>query len=261
MENKLRKMIAIMVAVTVAGLLLLLPYRLYMRDTEVAQQHARVVSDELSNMIKLTMLTTKDVLALNPKLGLGVVYEKVEKLYKKFEENQDFQFRVVRSPIIENQYTAIKGRSPDNDQIKEVLNSGKSKSSIEGANLTYWSPIRADAQCGHCHRDLKNKKVKEGTVLGVVETTFDLTKQRSRSIRTIMEITGFLLIMIFILAFVILSVIRTSLVKPLQDLADIIRRRKTKPDTPLPLYQTPEMAGLVDALRNSDDDKPGARPL
>ena len=261
MENKIRKMIAIMVAVTVAGLLLLLPYRLYIRDTEVARQHARVVSDELSNMIKLTMLTTKDVLALNPKLGLGVVYEKVEKLYKKFEENQDFQFRVVRSPIIENQYTAVKGRSPDNENIKDVLNSGKSKSLIEGANLTYWSPIRADSQCGHCHRNLKNKKVKEGTVLGVVETSFDLTKERSRTIRTILEITGFLIIMILILAFIILSVIRNSLIIPLKELADIIRRRKTQPDTPLPRYRTPEMEGLVEALRHGDDDKPGVRPL
>ena len=261
MENKLRRMMAILVAVTMAGLLLLLPYRLYLRDTEVAQQHANVVSDELSNMIKLTMLTTKDVLALNPKLGLGVVYEKVDKLYKKFEENQDFKFRVIRSPIIENQYTAIKGRSADSEEIKSVLASGKSQSRVDGVHLTYWSPIRADDQCGHCHRDLKSKKVKSGTVLGVVETSFDLTRQRSRSIRTIIEITGFLMIMIVILALVILSVIRNSLIQPLKDLADIIRRRKTAPETPLPAYRTPEMAGLVEALRTGEDDKPGVRPL
>lgn len=261
MENKLRKMMAILVAITVMGLLLLLPYRLYLRDTEVAQQHANVVSDELSNMIKLTMLTTKDVLALNPKLGLGVVFEKVNKLYKKFEENQDFNFRVIRSPIIENQYTAIKGRSPDTDEIRAVLDSGKSQSRVDGVNLTYWSPIRADSQCGHCHRDLKNKKVKAGTVLGVVETSFDLTRQRARSIRTIVEITGFLMVMIVILAFVILWVIRSSLIQPLRDLTAIIQRRKSDPDTPLPLYQTPEMAGLVESLRRDEDDKPGTRPI
>ncbi len=261
MEKKLRKMMAILVAVTVVGLLLLLPYRLYLRDTEVARQHAGVVSEELSNMIKLTMLTTKDVLALNPKLGLGVVYEKVDKLYKKFEENPDFKFRVIRSPIVENQYTAIKGRSADNDDIRAVLSGGKARSHIDGVNLTYWSPIRAEKQCGHCHRDLNNKKVTEGTVLGVVETSFDLTGQRARSIRTIVEITGFLMIMIVILAFIILSIIRNSLIRPLQDLADIIRRRKTEPGIPLPQYQTPEMAGLVEALRTGEDDKPGTTPI
>jgi len=250
MQRKLYQTVALLVAVTVAGLLLLLPYRLYERDTGVARQHARLVSDELSNMIKLTMLTTKEIMALNPTLGLGVVIEKIEALYKKFGENQDFKFRVVRSPLIENQYTAIKGRSADNPQVTEALQTGRSTSKVEGPILTYWSPIKADSQCGHCHKDANRKPVEAGVALGVVETRFDLTPQRNRSIRTIVEITGFLLGMIVLIALAVFAIIRRHLIAPLQELTDGLERSVKQPDLPLPQYQSKEMADLIGAMEH-----------
>lgn len=248
MEKKLRIMIVFLMAITMVGLLAILPFRLYQRDTDVAKQHARLVSDELSNMIKLTMLTTKEVLNLNPDLSLGVVLEKIETLYRKFGENQDFEFRVVRSPIIENQYTRIAGRSVDNDEAKQVLATGKPVSKVEGAVLSYWSPIRADAECGHCHKDENKKRVAAGTTLGVVETVFDLTRQKERSIRTIVEITGFLLLMAVVLGLVMMAIIRRNLIKPLRDLTETLRRRGEDPSVGLPRYTTPEMADLIDAI-------------
>ncbi|MCC2111144.1 MAG: hypothetical protein KDJ16_03830, partial [Hyphomicrobiales bacterium] len=249
MEKRLLRMIAVLAALTIAGLLVLMPYRLYDRDTEVARQHARVVSDELSNMIKLTMLTTKEVLALNPNLSLGVVLEKINALYAKFGKNQDFDFRVIRSPLIENQFAVIKGRSADNTEAKQVLQSGRPESRIDGAILTYWSPIKADAECGHCHKDAEKKRVSEGTALGVVETVFDLTRERNRSIRTIIEITGFLVLMIAVMAVVAFAVIRKNLIEPLRGLVDILNLRAKDPETPLPDYASPEMRDLVSAIK------------
>ena len=255
MEKKLRIMIIFLVAITMVGLLAILPFRLYQRDTDVAKQHARLVSDELSNMIKLTMLTTKEVLNLNPNLSLGVVLEKIDTLYRKFGENQDFKFRVVRSDVIENQFTKIKGRSVDNDEAKQVFDTGKPVSKVEGAVLSYWSPIKADTECGHCHKDADRKRVAAGTTLGVVETVFDLTREKERSIRTILEITGFLFLMIVVLAIVMLAIIRRNLVNPLKDLADLIRRRNKDPNIPLPKYQTPEMADLIDAIDGGSPER------
>ena len=245
-------MIVFLAVVTMAGLLAILPYRLYQRDTDVAKQHARLVSDELANMIKLTMLTTKEVLALDPKLGLGVVIEKINALYDKFGANQDFDFRVVRSPIIEAQYTAIEGRRADNPEAQKVLQTGKPESRVDGAVLSYWSPIRADAECGHCHKDASKKRVAAGTTLGVVETVFDLTRQKDRSVRTIVEITGFLILMIVVLAVVILMIIRRNLIVPLKNLSDTLKQRRSDPNVVLPKYTTPEMVELVDAIDKQD---------
>lgn len=255
MERKLYRAIALLVATTIAGLLVLLPYRLYERDVLAAQQHARLVSDELSNMIKLTMLTTKEVMNLNPTLGLGVVLEKVEALYKKFSESQDFKFRVVRSPLIENQFTAIKGRSADNPQVTRALETGRADSKIEGAMLTYWAPIKADGQCGHCHKDANRKPVEAGATLGVVETAFDLTRQRSRSIRTIAEITGFLLVMILLMALASVLIIRKNLVQPLHELTDHLKRSASDPSLPPPSYETAEMVELIGAIEHWREGK------
>ena len=257
MQKKLIITIVLLVLVTIVGLLVLLPYRLYTRDVDVAKQHARLVSDELSNMIKLTMLTTKEVLNLNPNLGMGVVIEKINTLYKKFGEDQDFQFRVVRSSLIENQFSAVTGRSADNPQAIKTFETGKPQSHVDGAILTYWSAIKADSQCGHCHKDLNKKKVAPGTTLGVVETVFDLTRQRQRSIRTITEITGFLVAMIVIMAIVAFTVIRKNLIQPIQGLADALTRRAKDPDVVLPRFTTPEMVDLVNAIeeRNAENGK------
>lgn len=254
MEKRLLRMIAVLAALTIAGLLVLLPYRLYDRDTEVARQHAGTVSDELSNMIKLTMLTTKEVLALDPNLSLAVVLDKIESLYAKFGRNQDFDFRVIRSPLIENQFAAIAGRSADSAEAKQVLDSGRPQSRIDGAILTYWSPIAADAECGHCHKGAGRKPVAAGTTLGVVETVFDLTRERNRSIRTIVEITGFLVLMIAVMAVVAFAVVRSNLIAPLRGLIDVLNRRARDPETPLPDYASPEMRDLVSAIK----DQPGA---
>lgn len=248
MQKKLTTAIVLMVLVTIAGLLALLPYRLYSRDIDVAKQHARLVSDELSNMIKLTMLTTKEVLNLNPTLGTGIVFEKVNKLYKNFGEGQDFKFRVVRSAIIEKQHTVIKGRSADNPQVIEAFKTGKPVSSVNGTILSYWSPIKTTNECGECHKDLNRKKVTAGTTLGVVETIFDLTRQKQRSIRTIIEITGFLIVMVSLLGFLILMIIRKNLIEPIQGLSSALNRRDTYPDTVLPSFSTSEMTDLVDAI-------------
>jgi hypothetical protein len=121
MQKKLMTMIILMVLVTIAGLLVLLPFRLYSRDIDVARQHAQIVSDELSNMIKLTMLTTKEVLNLNPNLGTGIVFEKVNNLYREFGKNQSFKFRVVRSKIIENQHTIIKAYTRKRAKLPKEL--------------------------------------------------------------------------------------------------------------------------------------------
>lgn len=255
MQKKLTTAIILMVLVTIAGLLALLPYRLYTRDIDVAKQHARLVSDELSNMIKLTMLTTKEVLNLNPNLGTGIVFEKVNKLYKDFGEGQSFKFRVVRSAIIERQYTAIKGRSADNPQVIETFETGKPVSKVDGALLSYWSPIKANDECGHCHKDLNRKKVKAGTTLGVVETVFDLTRQKQRSVRTIVEITGFLIAMVSLLGFLILVIIRKNLIEPIKGLSFALNRRNTYPDTPLPEFATSEMTDLVDAIEKDKANK------
>ncbi len=259
MEKKLRIMIVFLTVIIMVGLLALLPFRLYQRDTDVAKQHARLVSDELSNMIKLTMLTTKEVLSLNPNLSLGVVLEKIDTLYQKFGENQDFEFRVVRSSIIEDQFTRIKGRGADNAESKQVLETGKPVSKVEGAMLSYWSPIRADAECGHCHKDEGKKRIAAGTTLGVVETVFDLTRQKERSIRTIIEITGFLLLMTIVLAVMMMAIIRRNLIQPLRDLTDTLRRRGRDPTVALPKYTTPEMADLIDAIDGQGNGK-GAGP-
>lgn len=255
MQKKLTTAIVLMVLVTIAGLLAILPYRLYTRDIDVAKQHARLVSDELSNMIKLTMLTTKEVLNLNPNLGTGIVFDKVDKLYKEFGVGQSFKFRVVRSAIIERQYTAIKGRSADNPQVIETFDTGKPVSKVDGAILSYWSPIKANDECGHCHKDLNRKKVKAGTTLGVVETVFDLTRQKQRSIRTIVEITGFLIAMVSLLGFLILVIIRKNLIEPIKGLSTALIRRNTHPDTPLPDFTTSEMTDLVDAIEKNKADK------
>ncbi len=248
MQKKLTTAIILMVLVTVAGLLALLPYRLYSRDIDIAKQYARTVSDELSNMIKLTMLTTKEVLNLNPNLGTGVVFEKVNKLYKDFGEGQNFQFRVVRSAIIERQHDIIKGRSADNPDVKKVFATGKPVSSVNGSILSYWSPIKATDECGYCHKDLNRKKVVAGTTLGVVETVFDLTRQKQRSIRTIVEITGFLIVMISLLGFLILTIIRKNLIEPINGLSSALNRRDKYPDNPLPTFSTSEMTDLVAAI-------------
>ena len=248
MQKKITTAIVLMVLVTIAGLLILLPYRLYSRDIDIAKQHARLVSDELSNMIKLTMLTTKEVLNLNPNLGTGVVFEKVNKLYKDFGEGQNFKFRVVRSAIIERQHDVIKGRSADNPSVIKVFETGKPVSSVDGALLSYWSPIKATEECGYCHNDLNRKKVVAGTTLGVVETVFDLTRQKQRSIRTIVEITGFLIAMVSLLGFLILKIIRKNLIDPVNGLSSALTRRYDYPETPLPKFTTPEMKDLVEAI-------------
>jgi len=248
MQKKLMTTIILMVLVTIAGLLVLLPFRLYSRDIDVARQHAQIVSDELSNMIKPTMLTTKEVLNLNPNLGTGIVFEKVNNLYREFGKNQSFKFRVVRSKIIENQHTIIKGRSVDNPQLVEVFDTGKPVSKVDGAILSYWSPIKASAECGACHKGLDRKKVKAGVTLGVVETVSDLTRQKQRSIRTIIEITGFLIAMVSLLGFLIFTIIRKNLIAPVNGLTATLRRRADDPDVELPEYATPEMRDLVDAM-------------
>ena len=256
MEKKLLRMIALLAALTVAGLLILLPYRLYERDIADARQYARLVSDELSNMIKLTMLTTKEVLALDPNLSLGVVIEKINALYGKFGQNQNFDFRVIRSPLIDAQFAAIAGRSVDTAEARRVLESGRPESRIDGAILTYWSPIKANEECGHCHKDTAKKRVAAGTTLGIVETVFDLTRERNRSIRTIVEITGFLLAMIVVMGAIAFLVIRKNLIEPLRGLTDLLKRRSRDATVPLPEYGSEEMRALVRAIEEQAAGKP-----
>ncbi len=248
MQKKLITAISLLALVTIVGLLFLFPFRLYTRDIDIAKQHARLVSDELSNMIKLTMLTTKEVLNLNPAMGTGIVYEKIDNLYKEFGKNQDFKFRVVRSSLIENQFQIIKGRRADNPKIVKVFETNRPLSNIDGVFLTYWSPIQANSECGECHKDENRKKVTAGTTLGVVEVIFDLTREKQRSIRTIVEITGFLVAMIAIMAFLILFLIKKNLIQPIELLASTLRRRASDPSVELPKFSTPEMKELVTAM-------------
>ena len=248
MQKKLAAVITAVVLVTIVGLLVLLPLRLYSRDIDVAKQHARLVSDELSNMIKLTMLTTKEVLNLNPTLGTGVVFEKVNNLYKEFGKDQNFKFRVVRSKMIEDQYQAVKGRRADHKKITEVFETNRPQSNIDGVILTYWSPIKANSECGHCHKDANRKKVVAGTTLGVVETVFDLTRQKQRSIRTIVEITGFLIVMVMLMAFLILIIIKNNLIQPIKGLTATLNCRAKDPNVELPEFKTGEMKDLVAAM-------------
>ncbi|MCP4185859.1 MAG: hypothetical protein GY761_21565 [Hyphomicrobiales bacterium] len=248
MQKKLATAISLMVIATIVGLLVLLPFRLYTRDIDIAKQHARLVSDELSNMIKLTMLTTKEVLNLNPTMGTGVVYEKIEDLYKEFGKNQDFKFRVVRSSLIEKQFQTIKGRRADNPKVVKVFETNRPISNVDGVLLSYWSPIRANEQCGECHTNENRKKVKAGTTLGVVEVIFDLTREKQRSIRTIIEITGFLVAMIAIMAFLILFIVKKNLIRPVELLASTLKRRANDPSIELPEFRTSEMKGLVAAI-------------
>ncbi|GAB6054178.1 hypothetical protein JCM17960_29980 [Magnetospira thiophila] len=249
MEKKLLRSIAFMVVVTLGGLLALLPYRLYEHDTAVAREHARMVSDELSNMIKLTMLTTKEAMIQDSKVGLEGVPAKIEELYARFSAGQTYRFRVIRSPLIEAQFSAVEGRQADRPQITQVLESGKPASLVDGVLLTYWSPIRADKECGYCHKDANRVHIREGETLGVVETVFDLTRQKERSIRTIVEITGFLMVMVFVMAYLIMTLIRKGLIRPIQALISALQRRQTDPDHPLPESASPEMAQLIAAIR------------
>ncbi len=248
MEKRLFKMTALFMAVTIAGLLILLPYRLYERDTAMARRYAQLLSDELASMIKMTMLTTKEVLRLNPDLSLSVVRDKITDLYANFAKSQDMTFRVVRSPVVERQFTVVKGRSADNDMVRAVLASGTPRSAVSGAQLTYWSPITADARCGECHKTEAKKPVKPGTVMGVVEARFDLTRERNQAFRTIAEITGFLLIMIFLTAGFFLGLVRQQLFQPLRTLTEALRRKAKDPDHQLPQFASPEMAELTDAI-------------
>lgn len=249
MERRLVRMIALLVAVTVGGLLVLLPYRLYERDLGVAREHARLVSDELATMVRMTMLTMKDILALDPSVRLDLVAEKIEDLYFAFDDAHDLEFRVIRAPIVEFQYMAIEGRSADRPEIEQVLKTGTPQSDLDGVILTSWSPITATDACGECHKDLEHQPVKTGTPLGVVETTFDLTRQRQQSVRTIAGVTGFLAVMIAAMGIVTLTVIRKSLVNPLRTLSDALRRRAADPEAAdLPRFETEEMSELMAAI-------------
>ncbi|MCP4296736.1 MAG: hypothetical protein GY786_14130 [Proteobacteria bacterium] len=204
-EKRLVLIFTFLTAVVIAILLIVLPYKFYERDVNQARKTAKEISHVLRAGILSTMTSTGES-------------EEIRKLITIYQDNYDFQYRLIRSAYVEKQHGIDEDMQAKDDLIREVLQNGKGREDwLSSTSYRYITPYVADQRCQECHEDLEGESVKAGMILGASEIIFDLTSVKSRSVRFIVETVVLIVTCFLVLGATLFFVVQKSLISPLKE--------------------------------------------
>jgi hypothetical protein len=133
--------------------------------------------------------------------------------------------RLIRAPVVDAQYGAGPAQHAPNDDLERaVLQSGERGSLVEetASRMRYdvivpFQAVRNDhIDCMECH------DVAEGTVLGAVRVTMDITAERNASLKIFLVIAGVTALLLLGMLLAVLRFLRTSFTRPIKGVIEAI---------------------------------------
>ena len=202
-QKKLFLAFGVVTLVFVVLFLVILPYEFYNRDVDEARQNAQ----NISKLIRTSVLSHM-IGGTNPK--------SMRVLLTTIQDQFEFQFRLIRSSVIEKQHGFKEDPQSKDELINEVLRTGRGREDWpDSTRFRYVSPFVADESCQKCHRGLNNQAIKIGSVLGVSEIIFELKEVRNASIRQIIEVTLLMIAGLLTLGLILFFIVKKGILDPL----------------------------------------------
>jgi len=232
-----------LVPIAVVGMLvivILLPYSLYRRDTSEIKKQAHQKVELIRKGLLGAMMNTGD----------PVVIRKIVDWYKN---NDEFEFRMVRSKYVRKQFGDRKGETPK-DQIEEdVLNGKLSESAIlSGTDFRQVTPFVSDERCQKCHEDIDGTPIPIGSVMGVAEIKFSIEEMRNSSIKLTAIVAIGILVVFSLLFATLYYIFHHSILEPIRQITDDIESIENEIfDVTLVTPTTYEMEVLVNRVHKT----------
>ncbi len=240
LNYKLLKKLVIIAVAAIGIVSAAFPYILYRQDIKTARNRAQEKALFIKTGMLSVMMYTGDP---------AVVRQSVD----EFKKSGDFNLRMIRSDFVRRQYGDRDGEAPGDAVDIEIL-SGKLDlyTNLKGVTYIYKSPFIADYRCVKCHRTQNDEPVPPGTVLGLSEISFDLSEQRSASVRLIMSVIIANLITVIALFIVFYWMIAKDVLTPVKLITDGIKDlEEEKFGISLPLPETREIAVLSERVKHT----------
>ncbi|MBI3814299.1 MAG: ATP-binding protein [Nitrospinae bacterium] len=249
MENKTKlpslnyrilKKLVIIAIIAIGIVSAALPYILYKRDIETAHNQAREKAILIKTGLLSVMMQTGDPAA-------------VRKAVDEFKKNRNFKLRMIRSDFVRRQYGERDGETSSDAVDMDIL-SGKLDhyTNLKAVTYIYKFPFIADERCVKCHRTQNDEPVPHGTVLGLLEITFDISDSRAASIKLIIFSIIANLFTVIILFIVFYWILAKDILTPIKLITDSIKDLEDeKFGISLPSPKTREIAVLSERVKHT----------
>ncbi|MBF0275600.1 MAG: ATP-binding protein, partial [Nitrospinae bacterium] len=201
--------------------------------------------------IKAEILKASLIAVMQSSNGKQKEVRKIADLYKG---NESFEFRIIRSKYVAHQFGNRKGEEPQNQDERDVLQ-GKveNHASIDGDTYHFVFPFISDERCQTCHLDLNNNPVALGTILGVSNITFDLTKQHKEAKKYILINLGIIILTLVCFAIILYIIFNNKFLKPMRMISSSIRDIGKGKILNLPEVDTVELDIVVEQVKTVSD--------
>lgn len=240
LRSKLLKNIAVTGAIGVVALLIILPYTFYLRDRAEIHGEANKMADLIRTGLLSTMMATGEP-------------EDVRRAVDNFKKIVAFDFRMVRSKYVRNQFGDREGEVP-RDKIEKDILEGKEKlfANLSGTTFRYVSPFISDIRCQRCHLDLLDDPIPVGTVMGLSEIVFDVSEKRAESLKMIFQVLLEILVLLSLGIAGLYMMFAKNVLAPIKMITDNIGRlQKDEFDISLPPHGSREIDILIGQVQRT----------